>query len=120
MTENEYNKNWNTKEIVEETMKHYHNEPSPETRERLSTLETTQEFMVKEISEIKEIVKEIKTTLTDVMECKASKDEVETLHKKVDQMEIDSTIWKTRVLVIGSVLLFLITFFKETLLNFFK
>lgn len=69
-----------------------HDKPPSETRERLIILETTQQFMVKEISEIKDLVKGLDAKLENIMTCKADKEEVESV--KTDVKELNKFMWK--------------------------
>ena len=113
MTEHEYQENWNTRKIIEETMKSFHSEPSPETRERLKALETQQKFMVDEISEIKQLVKGLDTKLDNVIQNKADKEEVKTLWKKMDNL----VVWKAYMMGIGAVILFILYLLKDYLMH---
>jgi len=72
--------------------------------------------MVQEITEIKEIVKGLDSKLDNVIECKADKSEVATLTVAVKDLES----WKIKTIAIGSALLFIVTFFKDIIINFFK
>lgn len=81
--------------------KNLHNNPSPETRERLKALEISQKYMVDEISEIKLLVKGLDTKLDCALEKKADKDVVKRLQ--------DNLQWISYT-VIGAVVLGVIGF----------
>lgn len=51
----------------------YHNYPSPETRERLSILETSQKNIMQEIQELKVMIKELRCEIKEVLDTKANK-----------------------------------------------
>ena len=115
--------------------KNLHEQSAPETRERLAILETSQKLFMeenrKEHEEIKismtdfhsamlESMKEMNIKLDKAIEEKADKDSVNILGEQVENLKTDALIWRTRFIVVGSVLLFLVTFFKEPLLELIK
>lgn len=116
MTDEEFNKKWNIHKIVQEAMKTSHSEPAPETRERLAILDTNQKFMVQEITEIKKLVEGLDTKLNTVIENKADKKEVDELYKTVEDLKS----WKIKLVAIGSVILFVMTFLKDPIITTIK
>ena len=50
-----------------------HDKSSPETRERLSILETSQKNIMEEIQELKVMIKEMRCEIKEVLETKANK-----------------------------------------------
>jgi DNA-binding transcriptional regulator GbsR (MarR family) len=67
--------------------------------------------MKDEISEVKELVKELGSKFDDVMECKAEKSEVEAMSKQIKNL----SDWQNRIIAVGSLLLFLLTFLLAVL-----
>lgn len=114
MTEKEFDNKWNSRYKERVSSDHY--TPSPETRERLATLETNQTFMVQEITEIKQLVKGLDNKLDTVIACKADKSEVEKLSDSVRDLEG----WKIKIIAIGSVVIFILTFLKDPIIEFIK
>lgn len=118
-TEEEFNKKWEP--IYKERINH--EEPSPETRERLKALEINQENIMDYLKENKEehkelfgLVRGMDTKLDDALKSKADKSEVIELSEKVEDLKT----WKIKIIAYGSVLLFLVTFFKDIIINFLK
>lgn len=111
MTEDDFDTKYNRlyKQVVESG----HQVPSPETREKLAILDTNQKYMVQEITEIKEIVKGLDNKLDTVIACKANKSEVDELAKTVKDLEG----WKIKIIAIGSVIIFIVSFLKDKILS---
>lgn len=126
MNEKDLVKKWNNRKLIEETISSMgeHNNPSPETREQLAVLKTNYNYLMEKVDEIKEenykqheelknaIVK-IDEKLDTALTNKADKKEVEELQKSVKDLDG----WKIRIVAIFSVIMFLITFFKDILLE---
>jgi uncharacterized coiled-coil DUF342 family protein len=126
MNEKDLVKKWNNRKLIEETISSMgeHNNPSPETREQLAILKTNYNYLMEKVDEIKEenykqheelknaIVK-IDEKLDTALTNKADKKEVEELQKSVKDLDR----WKVRIVAIFSVIMFLITFFKDILLE---
>lgn len=126
MNEKDLVKKWNNRKLIEETISSMgeHNNPSPETREQLAILKTNYNYLMEKVDEIKEenykqheelknaIVK-IDEKLDTALTNKADKKEVEELQKSVKELDV----WKIRIVAIFSVIMFLITFFKDILLE---
>lgn len=126
MNEKDLVKKWNNRKLIEETISSMgeHNNPSPETREQLAVLKTNYNNLMEKVDEIKEenykqheelknaIVK-IDEKLDTALTNKADKKEVEELQKSVKELDV----WKIRIVAIFSVIMFLITFFKDILLE---
>jgi uncharacterized coiled-coil DUF342 family protein len=126
MNEKDLVKKWNNRKLIEETISSMgeHNNPSPETREQLAVLKTNYNYLMEKVDEIKEenykqheelknaIVK-IDEKLDTALTNKADKKEVEELQKSVKDLDR----WKVRIVAIFSVIMFLITFFKDILLE---
>jgi uncharacterized coiled-coil DUF342 family protein len=126
MNEKDLVKKWNNRKLIEETISSMgeHNNPSPETREQLAVLKTNYNYLMEKVDEIKEenykqheelknaIVK-IDEKLDTALTNKADKKEVEELQKSVKELDV----WKIRIVAIFSVIMFLITFFKDILLE---
>ena len=121
MNEEEFDKKWTP--IYKGHVNHLHDEPSPETRERLKALEVTQNNIMDYLKENKEehkelfnIVEDIDKKLDNALVGKADKSEVAILKETVDGLKE----WKVKIAVIGSVLLFILTFFKDAILSLIK
>lgn len=126
MTDEQLNEKWNNRKLIEETISSMgeHNNPSPETREQLAVLKTNYNYLMEKVDEIKEenykqheelknaIVK-IDEKLDSALVNKADKKEVEDMKKSIKELDI----WKIRIVAIFSVIMFLITFFKDILLD---
>lgn len=126
MNEEQLNEKWNNRKLIEETISSMgeHNNPSPETREQLAVLKTNYNYLMEKVDEIKEenykqheelknaIVK-IDEKLDSALVNKADKKEVEDMKKSIKELDI----WKIRIVAIFSVIMFLITFFKDILLD---
>jgi len=54
MTDKDFNKKWNTRKIIEETIRTFpsHLQPTPETKERLLILEINQENLMNELKQL--------------------------------------------------------------------
>lgn len=126
MNEKDLVKKWNNRKLIEETISSMgeHNNPSPETREQLAILKTNYNYLMEKVDEIKEenykqheelkdaIVK-IDEKLDSALVNKADKKEVEDMKKSIKELDA----WKIRIVAIFSVIMFLITFFKDILLD---
>ena len=75
--EQELNDKWSIHKIIQEAIKTSHNEPSPETRERLKALEVSQQNFMQENKEqhqmIMEAVSKLDSKLDKALETKAGK-----------------------------------------------
>jgi hypothetical protein len=90
-----YDKKWHE----EHEGKNLHDRPSPETLKELELLKLSRvedqkdiQFMKDEISEVKELVKDLGTKIDNAMSCKADKSEVDGMKK--DIKEISNWMWK--------------------------
>lgn len=126
MNEKDLVKKWNNRKLIEETISSMgeHNNPSPETREQLAILKTNYNNLMEKVDEIKEenykqheelkdVITKIDEKLNNALTNKADKKEVEELQKSVKDLDR----WKVRIVAIFSVIMFLITFFKDILLE---
>jgi len=117
MNENDLDKKWDISRIVQEAVKTAHYDPAPETRERLTALETRQKMFMetntKEHQDIFEAITAIEAKLDKALEGKADKAPVEKL--LVDVELLKSWYWK--MLGIGIVIVFLIYTFKDYILS---
>jgi hypothetical protein len=133
--EEKLNEKWSIHDVVQQAIKSSHSEPSPETRERLATLETNQKnFMDKldgyqEVNEkahgaIMESLQEFhKTTnaslekldikLDNAINTKAEKTDLARVESKADSL----LIWKAGIVGMGIVVLFIIYTLKDYLLG---
>ena len=121
MTESDFDKKWNSKYMEKVSTEHL--SPSPETRERLAKLETNHCNIMDYLKENKEehkelftIVKDINIKLDNALKEKADKSEVADLSNKVKELDT----WKIKVIAIGSVVVFIVTFFKDLIINWIK
>jgi hypothetical protein len=64
---------WEIKNMIEESLKNAHTQPSTETKERLIVLETNQDNFMKEIQEIKEMIKVLGEKFDCAIDKKADK-----------------------------------------------
>ena len=122
MTNDEFDKKWNKNYM--EHLQVDHDKPSPETREQLAILKTNYNNLMEKVDEIKQenykqheelkdaIIK-IDEKLNNALTNKADKKEVEELKNNVKDLDT----WKVRIVAIFSVIMFLITFFKDILLD---
>lgn len=120
MTEHEYKENWNTRKIIDETLKSFHNEPSPKTLSELTDLKVvqgkltkTQEFMTQEISEIKDLVKGLDLKLDNAIKDKADKSEVDDIKKEMKNF----SNWKAYIMGMAVIVVFLLYALKDYLLG---
>ncbi len=113
---------WGDRRLIEETVKsmNLHTTPAPETIARLSTLEeksrTIMDYLKENKDEHKELftlVENINKKLDNALVGKADKSEVAILKETVDGLKE----WKVKIAVIGSALLFILTFFKDAILS---
>jgi len=116
---------WGDRRLIEETVKsmNLHTTPAPETIARLSTLEEKSRTIMDYLKENKEehkelfnIVEDINKKLDDALAKKADKSEVEELNKTVEDLKT----WKIKILAVGSVILFVVTFLKDSILSFIR
>lgn len=118
MNEKELNEKWNIHDVVDQAvrgaMQKGYDESSKESALQILSLQKDSQFMKDEISEVKELVKEIKTTLHEVIKSKADKEEVDDLKLKYESM----VIWVLRLGIGGIV--GVLTFLAVELFNHLK
>jgi len=116
---------WGDRRLIEETVKsmNLHTTPAPETIARLSTLEEKSRTIMDYLKENKEehkelfnIVEDINKKLDNALATKADKSQVEELNKTVEDLKT----WKIKILAVGSVILFVVTFLKDSILSFIR
>lgn len=127
-SEQELNEKWNNRKLIEETIKSFHTEPAPETRERLKALEVelksnTINFMEK-LSEFSKDNKEahdalfkaiskLEEKLDKAIEKKADKDLVEKMQSDLESLKD----WKWKMVGVGIVVVFIIYLAKDIILS---
>lgn len=127
--EQKLNDKWENRKLIEETVKsmNLHTEPAPETREKLAILFTNQANLMEKLQEsidsnkeehqgLRELIKEINNKLDSAINKKADKELVDSLKATVDDLKT----WKIKIAIIGSILLFLVTFLKDEILLLIK
>ena len=98
---------WEIKQIIQKAMENSHPVPSPETKERLTKLETSMEKMSKDIVEIKVHTTYIKELISK-LPCKEESIKIDNLEKEVNQFVGKAAIIGSVFGFVGAVILTII------------
>lgn len=120
--EAQFDKKWDKRYM--EHVASSHSTPSPETKVKLAILETNNKNIMdilkqsiqdnKEAHEsLVESIKSIETKLDNALISKADKKEVDEMKESIKDLDT----WKIKIIAYGSALLFLVTFFKDIIIN---
>ena len=105
-SEQELNKKWDFKKIIEEVAKTSHYNPSPETRERLTALEVSQKLLMEENSkEHQAIIQSNEKSQLAIMESLSNfhvsnKEAMDAMNDKLDKaLESKAGVWVEKVII---------------------